>query len=380
MAETEKKYHWLVRMHHRMRTTSFALLFVASSLHIAARDEGPLAWLLLILLLLVYPHVQWWRATHSGDGLKTEMTSLIVDSVLLGALSAGLGFPLWIAFSAMIGTLSNNAANKGWRGTLETILAFPVGVLIWIAACGFRFSPATDWPATLFCIFGLSIYLVLMGNIGYARNRALRQTRCELRLREQELLAANKTLLGNLREIAGLQQQLHEQANHDPLTNLYNRRYLDNALIHELARSRRKEQALSLIMIDIDHFKKINDRHGHQAGDEVLVELARILGQMARTYDVACRYGGEEFLLLLPGMPLATARERGEQLRAAFAAQQVPFADALLQTTISLGIATFPEHGDSPDQLIRHADYALYQAKHDGRNRVVVWTPELRGQ
>ena len=380
MAETEKKHHWLVRMHHRMRATSFALLFVASSLHIADKDYGLLAWLLLTLLLLVYPHLQWWRATRADDAVLTEMSSLRTDSLLLGAFAAGLGFPLWISFAALVGTLSNNAANKGWRGILETMLAFPAGALLWILFAGFHFAPATDWPATLFCMFGLSLYLSLMGNLGYARNRQLRETRKKLQSREQELLAANQTLHGSLREIAGLQQQLLDQANRDPLTKLYNRRYLDNALLHELARCKRKTQPLSLIMIDIDHFKKINDSHGHQAGDEVLVRLGDILGLMARTYDVACRYGGEEFLLLLPGMPLATAEERAEQLRSTFADMRLPFADSYLQTTVSIGVAAFPAHGDTPEQLIRHSDHALYRAKHDGRNRVVVWAPDQRGQ
>jgi len=380
MAETEKKHPWLVRMHHRMRTTSFALLFVACSLHVAGKDYSILAWLLLALLLLVYPHLQWWRATRARDALQAEMNNLLVDSILLGALAASLGFPLWISFSALIGTLSNNAANKGWRGIIETMLAFPGGALLWMAGGHPEFSPATEWPTTLVCISGLSLYLMLMGNIGYARNRQLRETRKKLQLREQELLSANQVLLSNIHEIDGLHQQLHEQANRDPLTNLHNRRYLDKALAGELARCELKAQPLSVMMIDIDHFKLINDTYGHQAGDEVLIRLGTILGLQARSDDVACRYGGEEFILLLPGMPQATAEERAEQLRANFATLQVPFADVRLQTTISIGIAVYPAHGTSADQLIRQADHALYKAKDDGRNRVVVWDPEQRRQ
>jgi diguanylate cyclase (GGDEF)-like protein len=372
MTETPKKQPWLVRVHHRMRTASFALLFAAAALHIVGKGYGPGAWAALAALLLVYPHVQYWRACRSDNAVKVEMGNLVVDSALLGAMAAALAFPLWIAFSAMVGTLVNNTANKGWQGVRETALAMPLGAAAWIAGDGFRFVPHTDWPATLFCIVGLTGYIVVLGNLGFARNTQLRQTREKLRLREQDLLAANTALLKNLREIDALQEQLREQANRDPLTGLYNRRYLDSTLDRELARCKRQGQSLALLMIDVDHFKHINDTYGHQAGDEVLSRLGATLAGMARAEDVACRYGGEEFVLLMPTMPLESAQERAEELRTAFGTLVVPFGDFRLQATLSIGVAVYPGHGTSAEELVKHADRALYRAKHGGRNRVEV--------
>jgi diguanylate cyclase (GGDEF)-like protein len=372
MTTTKKKQHWLVRMDYRMRTFSFAMLFVATSLHLWNRHYSATDWLLLGALFLAYPHLQYWRALRAPKVVQAEMDNLLIDALFLGIFMASLGFPLWISFAAALGTLSNNATNKGWRGVTHTILVLLTGILISVGVNGFRWSPQTDWPTTLFCMFGLTIYLLAMGDIGFKRNLQLRLTREKLQRRETELLTANDTLKLNLREIDGLQEQLREQANRDPLTGLYNRRYLDSTLERELARCKRSGQPLSLILIDVDHFKRLNDTYGHQAGDKVLIRLGTILGRMARAGDVACRYGGEEFLMLMPTMPLETALERAEELRAIFGAMVVPFGDFRLQTTLSIGISVYPGHGISGDELIRVADHALYQAKNAGRNRVVL--------
>lgn len=348
------------------------MLFIATSLHIQDKNYTPIAWGLLALLLLVYPHLQYWRACRAEKPVHAEMTSLLVDSVLLGIFVAALAFPLWLGFSAVVGTLTNNAANKGWRGVGETLLALPGGALIWIAIGGFDLSPDTDWPTTLFCIVGLIGYLAAVGNLGFVRNRQLRVTREELRLREQELLTANEALLNDYQEIDALQQQLREQATRDPLTGLYNRRYLNSTMERELARCKRDGQPLAVVMIDIDYFKKINDTYGHPAGDEVLRNLGAMLGSMARAADLACRYGGEEFLLLMPTMTLQPARVRADELRAAFGATVVEFGDFRLQATLSIGIAVYPDHGSSANELINCADRALYRAKLSGRDQVQV--------
>ena len=111
--ETQTKTRWLVHMHHRMRTASLALMFVASGMHIFAKNYSAIAWALLAMLFLVYPHVQYWRACRTADGVKTELDNLLIDSVLLGIFMAALEFPLWLSYAAMIATLTNNAANKG---------------------------------------------------------------------------------------------------------------------------------------------------------------------------------------------------------------------------------------------------------------------------
>lgn len=186
---------------------------------------------------------------------------------------------------------------------------------------------------------------------------------------ETALQEGNAMLQHQIEETHRLQEELREQAVRDGLTNLFNRRYLDETLERELARAKREGYPLSLVMIDIDHFKKLNDAYGHQAGDKVLRELAALLWGNIRAEDVPCRYGGEEFLVMLPRMPLEIALERAEGWRLTFEAARVSFGDFLLGATISCGLAAYPEHGRTPEELLRCSDEALYSAKHAGRNR-----------
>jgi diguanylate cyclase (GGDEF)-like protein/PAS domain S-box-containing protein len=196
----------------------------------------------------------------------------------------------------------------------------------------------------------------------------------ERRQAEQARREAHEQLQAQLAEIRLLQAKLAEMAIRDGLTDLFNRRYLDETLEREIARARREGHPLSLVMIDLDRFKEINDTYGHQAGDEVLKALADQLRHQVRAEDVPCRYGGEEFLILLPGMPLAAATERAEGWRVDFAGQVVRFGEFELRNTASFGVASYPEHGKHPDELTRCADQALYRAKAAGRNRVVAYT------
>lgn len=174
------------------------------------------------------------------------------------------------------------------------------------------------------------------------------------------------------REVQALQKMLREQSTHDALTGLYNRRYLEETLGRELLSAERHEHPVSVIMGDLDHFKLVNDRYGHLAGDEVLRVFGDLMKRHARGSDVYCRYGGEEFLLVLPQMATAIAVERAEQLRCAMAAAPVPYGASLIAVTVSFGVATFPRDGRTGDELIAAADSALYAAKAAGRNRVHV--------
>jgi len=169
-----------------------------------------------------------------------------------------------------------------------------------------------------------------------------------------------------------LRETLQEQSIRDPLTGLHNRRFLEDSLIRELARAKRKTQPLSIILLDIDHFKRVNDTFGHGAGDMVLRRLGLVLQAYVRESDIACRVGGEEFSLLLPEGPLQIATQRAEDIRKAVNELTLKHEDQDLgAVTVSLGVATFPDHGTTADALIRAADQVLYDAKHRGRNRVV---------
>jgi len=153
----------------------------------------------------------------------------------------------------------------------------------------------------------------------------------------------------------------------DDLTGLYNRRYLMDTLANEIRRSRRLEHRCSLLMADIDHFKEYNDAFGHLTGDEMLIKVARALRDSTREVDCVVRYGGEEFVVLLPETDADAAVETAERIRARVAAEGLAGGTI----TLSVGMAEFPTHGDSPESMIAAADGALYQAKREGRDRAV---------
>lgn len=174
-----------------------------------------------------------------------------------------------------------------------------------------------------------------------------------------------KLALSNVR----LREALHEQATRDPLTGLLNRRYLDEALPRELARARREQRPLCLVMLDLDHFKCINDSFGHEAGDAVLSQLSALLRTHLRRSDLACRFGGEEFVVLMPGASLTEAMDRIGQILGEVRGALFHIGHTHLPpVSFSAGIAEAPRHGDAPEQLLRVADRALYAAKEAGRN------------
>ena len=182
---------------------------------------------------------------------------------------------------------------------------------------------------------------------------------------------ANEQLQAQIRQIEALQVELREQAVRDPLTGLFNRRYLKDTLEREIARARRENIPIGIMIMDIDEFKNVNDRYGHNAGDKMLQDMAEMLKATIRVEDIVCRYGGEEFVIVMPGASLQVAYERAELIRKKFEQLWVSYEGEFLHATISLGVSAFPIHGtDGEDALIR-ADRALYQAKQEGRNKVV---------
>ncbi len=170
-----------------------------------------------------------------------------------------------------------------------------------------------------------------------------------------------------------LRENLRNQSIRDPLTNLFNRRYLEESLLREMNRAKRKQQPIGIIMLDVDHFKQFNDKFGHDAGDTVLKEVAQFLQKRTRQCDIACRYGGEEFTLILPEASLDTLKQRAEELRLGVKKLSIYHCQKLLgEITISLGIACFPEQGLTAEEVMKAADSALYRAKMAGRDRVMM--------
>ncbi|MBA3477413.1 MAG: diguanylate cyclase [Lautropia sp.] len=182
-----------------------------------------------------------------------------------------------------------------------------------------------------------------------------------------QLFAANiAQFLSNL----ALRRSLEQQSLRDPLTNLFNRRYFNEQLAIEFERAHRSRSPLALQMVDIDHFKRINDRFGHEAGDRVLRMVSDILQQNARSGDIVCRWGGEEFLILMPGSNATAAKRRADEIRSRVN-DQIEIVGGT-RVSVSIGVASFPDHASDPDGLIDVSDRALYAAKGAGRNRVTV--------
>lgn len=187
---------------------------------------------------------------------------------------------------------------------------------------------------------------------------------------EKKLRNANYRLQSQLIEIGTLQSQLREQAIRDQLTNLFNRRYLEETLDRELARAAREVYPVCVIMIDIDHFKQVNDTYGHEAGDLVLKAMADVLAQQSRRGDFACRFGGEEFVIVMPNINIEMAHKRAEKLREILNSLRVPYGLYNLTATFSMGIASYPANGDNRDVLLHAADKAMYAAKDAGRDDI----------
>ena len=192
---------------------------------------------------------------------------------------------------------------------------------------------------------------------------------------EHDLKYANESLKNQLIEIEQLRLELQEQAIRDPLTNVYNRRFLADAMDRELAQAARDEKPASVVILDIDFFKQFNDTYGHRCGDFVLQYIATFLGERIRRGDVLCRYGGEEFVIFMPYAPLEAAYQRAESWRNDIANAFIEYEDLHLKTSFSAGVAVFPLHGSTSDSILNAADKALYHAKNTGRNRVILYDP-----
>jgi len=169
------------------------------------------------------------------------------------------------------------------------------------------------------------------------------------------------------------QERLQFQATRDTLTGLYNRRFMEETIRNEERRAVRRDTSIGFMMLDVDNFKRFNDTFGHDAGDTVLRTIGKVIRKVVREEDIPCRYGGEEFVVVLPGADLQDTRQRAETLRSAVERLAVKHGGGTVaKITISVGVASFPQHGSNCQDVLKLADQALYAAKHAGRNRVAM--------
>lgn len=193
---------------------------------------------------------------------------------------------------------------------------------------------------------------------------------------QQLVVSAGETIKLSLSNLK-LREELRQQAIHDPLTGLFNRRYLDETLPRELHMAQRRKTPLCIVMLDIDGFKQFNDSFGHGAGDSLLREFGRTLRKHLRKSDISCRFGGDEFVLVLPDSPLVDIQERMERIRIFVKDLKIQYGEQMMgMITLSVGIAQAPDHGTTENELLRAADRAMYTAKQAGGNHIVIYQPE----
>lgn len=189
---------------------------------------------------------------------------------------------------------------------------------------------------------------------------------------ENQLKEMNVQLTDQLDENERLRKILKEQAIHDPLTNLHNRRYFEDHLTKLISRTKRTREPFSIVMIDIDEFKQINDTYGHNSGDEVLKSLSALLKSNTRQEDIVCRYAGDEFIIVLLGTDCQAALERAESWRSKFENTPIEIDGKLITSTLSIGVAEFSDGNQTVDKVVKRVDKALYRSKTSGRNRVTL--------
>lgn len=305
--------------------------------------SGLLALILLALALNIhgkYTTASWLTVTAAMFG---TWGSIVLDKrILLGDVVP----MVYIALSIILCSLLLSVRVTAIIALVQFIALALVPVL-------YPQTTVINWPSLLAFIFFTSL-LGMVTNIIHRKD--LEQIELQTRLlRESE-------------------SHLRELSIRDPLTGLFNRRYMEETLERELSRAHRLESSLGVIMLDVDHFKIFNDTYGHSAGDVLLCELSNSLQKYIRGGDILCRYGGEEFVLILPGVNLDVLCKRAETLRAQAKNLRIFYDGRQLSSiAISLGVAIFPAHAINRDELLRAADIALYRAKHEGRDRVVVF-------
>jgi diguanylate cyclase len=329
---------------HLPRTVGLALGGVAVASALLERSAHPAIWAALGANALVWPHVAWWLGRRSLDPYRAELRSLMLDSAFGGAWIALMHFNLLPSVLLFAMLSMDKLAVGGGRFFLRCTASMALGCAAAALLAATPFEPHTGMSQVVGSLPLLVAYPLF---VGVATFRLAR------RVREQN-------------------RNLSEISRTDSLSGLLNRRALEEAVATEFQRCERWSRTASLLMLDIDHFKAINDRHGHPAGDRVLRELSALLRATVRKPDVIGRYGGEEFAIVLPETALADAKVLAERVRRRVESLVSDPADPAIRFTVSIGIAEREGADADPSHWIARADRALYAAKANGRNRTAV--------
>jgi diguanylate cyclase len=333
----------LPRRVYPLRVMGMALSGVVVGLVLWERNASLAAWLCMALIVLTWPHVAYQLSRHSADPYRTEIRNLLVDSALVAAFVPLMHFNLLP--SVLLVTLTTvDKITTGIRGLCVRSLPGMAGAAAASAALiGFHWAPETSMPVIIACLPVIVLHTLSVSVVS-----------CQL-----------------IRTVSKQNQLLDELRRVDALTGLYGRGHWQEQAEATLRRHHATDEPACLVMLDIDHFKQINDRYGHTVGDEVLRALARIVLNNVRATDCAGRYGGDEFAIVLRGMQLDHAMQVAQRIREQVQALQLRELPTL-RLTSSLGVAPADHRLNSLRAWTNAADAELYQAKAAGRNRVSV--------
>ena len=338
-----------VSLAHRLRTLGLGLgmLPVAAVLY---QQQAP-AWLWSLLLVngLLWPHLAWLHAAHATRPVQHEQFNLMTDSVMLGTWIAVMRFNLLPCVMLASMMAMDRISAGGWRVLLRALLLQIASCALVAWLTGFAWQPTSDMFDIVACIPMMAIYPVWLSTVNFKFGRRIRQ-----------------------------QNRLLEQLNRtDTLTGLANRAHWLETAAHEMHRYLRNQRPATLILLDIDGFKQVNDLHGHAAGDALLQEIAAVLRESLRSVDTPGRLGGDEFGVVLPETSLERAREVAERIRQRVERIGRGDGSSVQPCTLSLGVAEVGPRHANVEAWIKQADVTLYLAKAQGRNQVCANPAEI---
>lgn len=330
-----------VRRIHRMRMAGTVLCALPIASVLQERAAADLFWVLLALNTFVWPQIADWMCRKSRDPAATEFRCLMLDSAFGGAWIAAMAVSTAPAAVFVTMLTADKIAAGGWGLLRRSSIALGLGfALVW-TAMGFPFAPEVSQRTLLACVPFLFVYAVALSVLTHHLGR----------------------------RIAKQNRDLERLTRTDPIMQLPNRPYFEIRALNEFSRFKRSGHPVTLLLIDIDHFKPINDRYGHGMGDVVLKRVADVLRANVRDIDLPARYGGDEFAMLLVDTDANQAMQVAERLRTQIS-ELVFDAEPGLRCSSSIGLAELGKHYEKRDQWIQAADAALYRAKAAGRNRV----------
>jgi diguanylate cyclase len=333
----------LVLRMYPLRILGLAAGFLCIAGVLYVNGTNPLAWTLLLANGFLWPHLARWIALRSRSPRKAELRNLVIDSVMGGVWIALMQFNLLPSVLSSVMLAFDRLSLGGPKLLARAFAGQIAGCLFAVLAFGFRFRPESSMFEILMTLPLLVVYPLVIGSVNYRLVRTVS--------RQNERLAQLNRI--------------------DALTGLLNRGSWEDRVMEILRRHQRLGLPAALLMIDIDHFKRINDEHGHLTGDEVIRSVARIIRRCIRDVDVPGRYGGDEFAIVLVQTDVETARIIAERIRLTVLAGE-PDGIPVSMSTVSIGIATNADDMNDVRAWVKRADVALLEAKANGRDRVAV--------